>query len=160
MTFVPIAGIIVNMMARAKYKLDLADTYAEIRFAAFDTGVQIRAYGTADTCTPALEQAYADCRRYEQLFSRTIPSSDISRINAAQSAWVEVNADTAELIDRALAYCAASHDVFDDRYRKQTLEPQGGHHPVCRGACRSNTTYRLARHAGQSLRRYDVRAPR
>jgi len=63
MTFAHITGIIVNMMARAKYKLDLADTHAEIRFAAFDTGVQIRAYGTVDICTPALEQAYMDCRR-------------------------------------------------------------------------------------------------
>lgn len=113
MTFAPIAGIIANMMARTKYKLDLAGAHAEIRFAAFDTGVRIRAYGATDTCTPALEQAYADCRRYEQLFSRTIPDSDISRINAARSAWVEVNADTAELIERALAYCAASHGVFD-----------------------------------------------
>lgn len=113
MTLAPITGIIVNMMARAKYKLDLADTHAEIRFAAFDTGVRIRVYGATDTCTPALEQAYADCRRYEQLFSRTIPDSDISRINAARGAWVEVNADTAELIERALAYCAASYGVFD-----------------------------------------------
>lgn len=113
MTLAPITGIIVSMMARAKYKLDLAETHAEIRFAAFDTGVRTRAYGAADICTPALEQAYADCRRYEQLFSRTIPSSDISRINASQGAWVEVNADTAELIERALAYCAASHGVFD-----------------------------------------------
>lgn len=113
MTLAPITGIIVSMMARAKYKLDLADTHAEIRFAAFDTGVQIRAYGAADICTPALEQVYADCRRYEQLFSRTIPSSDISRINAARGAWVEVNVDTAELIERALTYCAASHGVFD-----------------------------------------------
>lgn len=113
MTLAPITGIIVSMMARAKYKLDLADTHAEIRFAAFDTGVQIRAYGAADICTPALEQAYVDCRRYERLFSRTIPSSDISRINAARGVWVEVNVDTAELIERALAYCAASHGVFD-----------------------------------------------
>lgn len=106
MTLAPITGIIVSMMARAKYKLELAETHAEIRFAAFDTGVQIRAYGTVDICTPALEQTYMDCRRYEQLFSRTIPSSDISRINASQGAWVEVNADTAELVEHALAYCA------------------------------------------------------
>ena len=113
MTFTSIAGIIVGMMTRAQYKLDLTDTYAEIRFAAFDTGVQIRAYGTADICTPALKQAYADCRRYEHLFSRTIPGSDISLINAARSAWFEVNTDTAELVERALAYCAASHGAFD-----------------------------------------------
>ena len=113
MTLAPITGIIVRMMDREKYKLDLADNHAEIRFAAFDTGVQIRAYGAVNICTPALEQAYADCRRYEQLFSRTIPSSDISRINAARGAWVEINVDTAELIERALAYCAASHGVFD-----------------------------------------------
>ena len=112
-TSAPIAGIIASMMTRVRYKLDLADAHTQIRFAAFDTGVQIRAYGAADICIPALEQAYADCRRYERLFSRTIPSSDISRINAAQGAWVEVDVDTAELVERALAYCAASHGVFD-----------------------------------------------
>ncbi len=89
------------------------DGRTQIRFAAFDTGVRICAYGEGDACTHALEQAHASCMTYEQLFSRTIPGSDVSRINDARGAWIEVDERTGELIETALAYCAASHGVFD-----------------------------------------------
>jgi len=60
-----------------------------------------------------LDAASELCERYEQLFSRTIGTSDISRINAAGGAPVEVAPETADLIGRALAYCAASDGRFD-----------------------------------------------
>ena len=101
------------MNTEAPYELTRENKRTQIRFAAFDTGVRICAYGDSDTCARALEQAHADCMTYERLFSRTIGSSDVSRINDAQGVWVEVDVRTAELIEAALAYCAASHGVFD-----------------------------------------------
>lgn len=95
------------------YELDAEDGRTHITFDAFDTRVGICAYGEKDACTYGLMRAYEDCMEYERLFSRTRTGSDVSRINKAQGAWVEVDERTAELIEAALAYCAASHGAFD-----------------------------------------------
>lgn len=60
-----------------------------------------------------LDEAQDLCARYEQLFSRTISTSDIGRINAAKGEPVEVDPLTADLVGRALAYCEASGGLFD-----------------------------------------------
>lgn len=86
---------------------------AGVRFLAFNTVVDIEAYGPADACRAAFERARALCRTYEHLFSRTLPHSDIARINDAQGAPVAIDPLTYDLLDRALAYCAASEGVFD-----------------------------------------------
>lgn len=95
------------------YELDVEDGRTRIAFDAFDTRVGICAYGEKETCARGLMRAYEDCMEYERLFSRTRTGSDVSRINEAQGAWVEVDERTAELIEAALAYCAASHGAFD-----------------------------------------------
>lgn len=53
------------------------------------------------------------CERFEQLFSRTISTSDVSRINQAQGNAVAVSPYTANLISAALPYCQKSGGVFD-----------------------------------------------
>ena len=53
------------------------------------------------------------CARYERLFSRTLPLSDISRINDAQGKAVCVSHETAQLVAAALSYCRKSGGVFD-----------------------------------------------
>ncbi len=60
-----------------------------------------------------LEEAQELCERCEQLFSRTISTSDVARINAAAGVPVEVDALTAELIAASLGYCEASGGLFD-----------------------------------------------
>lgn len=95
------------------YELDAGDGRTHITFDAFDTRVGICAYGEKDACTYGLMRAYEDCMECERLFSRTRTGSDVSRINEAQGAWVEVDERTAELIEAAHAYCAASHGAFD-----------------------------------------------
>ncbi len=109
----PHSDIITIMDTTQSYELAREDGRTQIRFAAFDTGVRICAYGDEDACSRALAQAHANCMTYERLFSRTIASSDVSRINDAHGAWVEVDERTAELVEAALAYCAASYGVFD-----------------------------------------------
>lgn len=88
-------------------------SFAETRFAAFDTTVRIRAYGAATCMDAALEEARMACHLFEELFSRTIPTSDVSRLNEAQGAWVTVDPRTFALIEAALRYCEASEGAFD-----------------------------------------------
>ena len=55
----------------------------------------------------------ARCEYFESKFSRTIETSDIGRINAAAGAPVEVAPETADIIEKALAYCEKSGGLFD-----------------------------------------------
>ena len=61
----------------------------------------------------AFHELRAMCERYENLFSRTIPTSDVARINGAQGEAVVVATETAQLVARALTYCEKSGGVFD-----------------------------------------------
>ena len=61
----------------------------------------------------AFHELRAMCERYENLFSRTIPTSDVARINGAQGEAVVVATETAQLVVRALTYCEKSGGVFD-----------------------------------------------
>ncbi len=82
-------------------------------FFAFNTVISLQAFGSAD----ALEAAFADarkaCRTFERLFSRTLPHSDIARLNRAGGEPVPISHDTAELIRAALRYCEDSEGRFD-----------------------------------------------
>ena len=60
-----------------------------------------------------LDAAEERCHEFEELLSRTLPQSDVGRINAAGGEAVEVDPRTADLIERALAYCEASGGLFD-----------------------------------------------
>ena len=86
---------------------------SSMRFAAFDTVVELTAYGAPDVSGKALRAAQRDCEKYEQLFSRTIRTSDIGRINDAAGASVRIDARTFDLLKVAQRYCAASRGVFD-----------------------------------------------
>ena len=66
-----------------------------------------------DAGSKTLDEAVALCERYESLLSRTITTSDVSRINGAGGAPVEVDAITSDLIARALTYCEESGGLFD-----------------------------------------------
>ncbi len=60
-----------------------------------------------------LDEAEDLCKRFEQLFSRTIATSDVARVNTANGAAVEVDPLTAELVGLSLAYCEESGGLFD-----------------------------------------------
>ena len=87
----------------------------EARFFAFDTEVSLQLYGplSAGGAQQLLQQAVADCRCWGRLFSRTLPHSDISRLNGAAGRKVAIAEDTFQLLQEALRYCAASEGVFD-----------------------------------------------
>ena len=75
----------------------------------FDTVVTL----TASCAQETLDAACERCKYFESIFSRTIEESDIGRINAAGGKPVQVAAETADIITRALRYCAESEGRFD-----------------------------------------------
>ncbi|MDO4743431.1 MAG: FAD:protein FMN transferase [bacterium] len=76
----------------------------------FDTVVQIKVFGCGEEI---LKEAFLLCERYENLFSRTVENSDISRVNKSSGEPVEVDAETVELLETALEYCELSKGRFD-----------------------------------------------
>ena len=57
----------------------------------FDTVVTITLYGADDTL---MEDIWAACKRYENMLSKTVEGSDVSRINNAHGQTVTVDAET------------------------------------------------------------------
>lgn len=60
-----------------------------------------------------MEDCFDMAAKYENMFSRTIPDSDISKINNANGEFVEVSDETIELLEYGLKYCELSHGAFD-----------------------------------------------
>ncbi len=92
------------------------------RFAAAPVQVQFRAFGTLASflsyddealCTAAFENARAACERYEQLFSRMIPTSDVCRISASAPEFVRIAPETFDVLAASLRYCAEGAGLFD-----------------------------------------------
>lgn len=77
----------------------------------FDTVVTITLYGSDKE--DILEECFALGKEYEQKFSRTIETSEISQINKANGQPVTVSDDTIELIEAGLYYSELSGGAFD-----------------------------------------------
>lgn len=82
-------------------------------FFAFNTTVDIYGFGSAEACRRSVGEAIGLCRTWERLFSRTLPHSDVARLNSAQGAWIAIAPQTAQLLRTALEYCRLSGGVFD-----------------------------------------------
>ena len=67
----------------------------------FDTVVQIEVWGADQDI---IEHCREMCENYEQMFSATIDTSEISEINNAKGEPVSVSDETAELIQKGLEY--------------------------------------------------------
>ena len=76
---------------------------------AFDTVVTLKASCSEEEMAGAADR----CAYFESIFSRTIETSDIGRINAAGGAPVKVAPETADIVTKALAYCEESGGLFD-----------------------------------------------
>ena len=83
------------------------------RFLAFNTAITLQASAPEQACLAAFERVRKEARRFERLFSRTLPHSDISRLNRAKGIPIEISRDTADLLECALSYCADSDGRFD-----------------------------------------------
>lgn len=67
----------------------------------------------AEEAEAAIDEAFDLCSDLESKISRTRSDSDVSRINEAKGEWVDVSADTLELIQKGLEYSALSDGGFD-----------------------------------------------
>lgn len=76
-----------------------------------DTFVSIRLYDRGDEAL--IQECFDLCHHYEDLFSRTIETSDIGRINTATRWPVTVSEETADLLVKALYYSELSDGAFD-----------------------------------------------
>lgn len=77
----------------------------------FDTVVTICLYDSEDV--NLLDAAFELCRQYENKFSRTIPTSEVAKINESSGRPVTVSKETITLIKKGLYYCRLSDGAFD-----------------------------------------------
>ena len=75
----------------------------------FDTVVTLTLWGAPEGL---IEEVWAACERYENLLSKTIEGSDVSRINSAGGQTVTVDPETWEILRRAKEISAASGGAF------------------------------------------------
>lgn len=77
----------------------------------FDTVITITLYDSNEE--ELLNTCFDYCKDFEKLVSRTIPSSDISRINTASGQSVEVSDTTIELLKNAIEFGELTDGAFD-----------------------------------------------
>ena len=82
-------------------------------FFAFNTFARLSAYGTLAQVEGAFMQALDACRRYERLLSKTLPHSDIARLNASGGAVVPISEDSFRVLEGSVGYCCKSQGCFD-----------------------------------------------
>lgn len=95
------------------FELSVGSDKTALSFEAFNTFVTIAALQEEGDVRHAFAKALSACRRYESLFSRTIPTSEISKINNASGSRVEISFDTYDVLRSALRYCSDSEGLFD-----------------------------------------------
>ncbi len=79
---------------------------------ALDTAVSVTLYDQ-EAPLEKLDECVELVKRYEALFSRTNPDSDISRINAAGGEWVTVAPETVTLLQKAVKLGEQTDGAFD-----------------------------------------------
>lgn len=76
-----------------------------------DTIITITLY--CDDAKEQVNNCFKIAEKYDNLLSRTKENSDVSRINNAKGQFVEVDADTIELIKQGIYYGELSNGAFD-----------------------------------------------
>ncbi len=85
----------------------------------FDTIIQITLYENPDASLSGqdaqsiLEEAHSLCGRYEKMFSKTVPESDIYQLNHADGKPVLVHAETYDLIEQSINYSRNTNGLVD-----------------------------------------------
>lgn len=98
-----------------EYRLQGPDATGQYNamFYAFNTVVTLQAFADESLCKQTFRQALDACRKFERLFSRTLPHSDIARLNDAHGSWVDVSRETFDLLATSKRYCEESGGIFD-----------------------------------------------
>ena len=99
------AGFLMITLAGCQKKEAAAQIFA------MDTVMNMAAYG--GSAEKALAETEAEILRLEQLLSRTDADSEVSRLNTAGGASVDIHADVETLIRSAGEFSAATDGAFD-----------------------------------------------
>ena len=103
------APLLVSACASGADAQGKKDAMQQKSFFCFDTACSVGGLVSSEQ----LDELVGLCEHFESTLSRTIETSDVSRINAAGGEPVEVEDATAELIGLALDYSRASGGLFD-----------------------------------------------
>lgn len=106
-----LCAILGFLLCSCSFTKDSQNQSVQDTILAFDTVVTITLYGTDDT--EVLTKALNLCKDYEALFSRTIPGSDIYKINHASGKPTAVSPETIFLIKEALHYSELTDGAVD-----------------------------------------------
>lgn len=89
-----------------------------------DTSCTVTIYDDmkASDAEQLLDDSFALMREYENILSRTISDSEVSKINEAGGQWVEVSEDTIDIIMTANTVAHESDGVFDITIGKVTKQ--------------------------------------
>ncbi len=84
----------------------------------FDTSVTITIYDMDNSdsdlqASDIINECFSLCNHYEQIFSRTIETSDISKINNSNGKTTEVNQVVCQLIEDSIHYSQITNGAFD-----------------------------------------------
>ncbi len=77
----------------------------------FDTVITITVYDKAHI--PFLDECFAIAEKYENLFSKTIETSDVYKINHSNGTETVVNTETLYLIEKTLSYSELTNGAVD-----------------------------------------------
>lgn len=88
----------------------------------FDTVVSITLY--ENNSSELIDECFSIAEKYENLFSKTIETSDVSRINDSYNEWIEIDKETYDVIARSIEFedlsdghfsvmCGALTDLWD-----------------------------------------------
>jgi len=77
----------------------------------FDTVIKIDIFDSTDQ--NLLDECFRYCQEFENKISRTIPTSEISQINASQGKSVTVSDTTIELLQKGIEYGKLTNGKFD-----------------------------------------------
>ncbi len=78
---------------------------------ALDTVISLQIYDSSDEYL--IDECVKICKTYEEKFSRTIETSEISMINNAKGTAVEVSPETIKIIEKGIYYGELSSGAFD-----------------------------------------------
>lgn len=77
----------------------------------FDTIITISLYGNEDSAL--LDECFEIAEKYENLFSKTIETSDVYKINHSNGTPTAVDSETIYLLEKALEYAALTDGAID-----------------------------------------------
>lgn len=106
--------LIIALVACTACKSDEDEPVSDTKYDLLDTVCSISIYGVPkDEANKILKGAFALCKDYENILSRTVEGSDIYKVNHSKGEFVEVTENTYEILKKSLDYADLSEGKFD-----------------------------------------------